>query len=65
MPTASKAYIQRGDAREEIEAVPGNYGLFYLAVVEALEGKNDWPITPVQIRAVATIIDKAREISVR
>jgi len=65
VPTSSKAYIQRGDSREEIEAVPGNYGLFYLAVVGALEGKNEWPITPSQIRAVATIIDKAREISVR
>jgi predicted dehydrogenase len=65
VPTSSRAYIQRGDAREEIESVPGNYGLFYLAVAGALEGKNEWPITPAQIRAVATIIDKAREISVR
>jgi len=65
VPTSSKAYIQRGDSREEIEAVPGNYGYFYLAVAGALEGKNDWPISPDQIRAVATIIDKAREISVR
>jgi scyllo-inositol 2-dehydrogenase (NADP+) len=65
VPTSSKAYIQRGELREEIESVPGNYGLFYLAVAGALEGKNDWPITPAQIRAVASIIDKAREISVR
>jgi predicted dehydrogenase len=65
VPTSSKAYIQRGDVREEIESVPGNYGLFYLAVAGALEGKNEWPITPAQIRAVATMIDKAREISVR
>jgi predicted dehydrogenase len=65
VPTSSKAYIQRGDAREEIDAVPGNYGLFYLAVLGALEGKNEWPISPAQIRSVATMIDKAREISVR
>ena len=65
VPTSSKAYIQRGDSREEIEAVPGNYGHFYLAVAGALEGKNAMPISREQILEVATIIDKAREISVR
>ncbi len=64
-PTSSKAYIQRGDQREEIQAVPGNYGYFYLAVRDALEGKGSMPVTREQILAVATIIDKAREISVR
>jgi predicted dehydrogenase len=64
-PTASKAYIQRGDQREEIQAVPGNYGYFYLAVRDALEGKSSMPVSREQILAVATIIDKAREISVR
>jgi len=65
VPTSSKAYIQRGDSREEIEAVPGNYGRFYLAVAGALEGKNPMPISREQILEVASIIDKAREISVR
>ena len=65
IPTHSKAYIQRGDSREEIQTVPGNYGHFYLAVRGALEGKGDWPISTKQIMNVATIIDKAREISVR
>ena len=65
VPTASKAYIQRGDQREEIQAVPGNYGHFYLSVAGALEGKNPMPVSPEDILAVATIIDKAREISVR
>lgn len=65
VPTRSKAYIQRGDTKEEIETVPGNYGHFYLAVRDALEGKGAWPISTKQIRVVATIIDKAREISVR
>jgi predicted dehydrogenase len=65
VPTSSKAYIQRGDSREEIEAVPGNYGHFYLAVAGALEGKNPMPISREQILEVASIIDKAREISVR
>jgi predicted dehydrogenase len=65
VPTSSKAYIQRGDSREEIDTVPGNYGHFYLAVAGALEGKNPMPISREQILEVATIIDKAREISVR
>lgn len=65
MPTNSKAYIQRGDSREEIETVPGNYGHFYLAVRDALEGKGAWPISADQIIAVASLIDKARELSVR
>ena len=65
VPTASKAYIQRGDQREEIQAVPGNYGHFYLSVAGALEGKNPMPVNAEDILAVATIIDKAREISVR
>jgi len=65
VPTSSKAYIQRGDQREEIQAVPGNYGHFYLAVAGALEGKNPMPVSGEDILAVATIIDKAREISVR
>jgi predicted dehydrogenase len=65
VPTSSKAFIQRGDQREEIQAVPGNYGHFYLAVAGALEGKNPMPVGRDQILAVASIIDKAREISVR
>jgi len=65
VPTSSKAYIQRGDSREEIETVPGNYGHFYLAVRDALEGKGAWPISSDQIIEVASLIDKAREISVR
>ena len=65
MPTSSRAYIQRGDQREEIQAVPGNYGYFYLAVADALEGKNSMPVSPEDILAVASMIDKAREISVR
>ena len=56
---------QRGDQREEIQAVPGNYGHFYLEVAGALEGKNPMPVSRDQILAVASIIDKAREISVR
>jgi len=65
VPTSSKAYIQRGDTREVIETVPGNYGHFYLAVRNALEGKGQWPISTDQILEVSRIIDEAREISAR
>ena len=65
VPTSSNAYIQRGDSREEIETVPGNYGHFYLAVRDALAGKGSWPISTDEILMVASLIDKAREISVR
>jgi predicted dehydrogenase len=65
VPTNSKAYIERGDIREEIQTVPGNYGHFYLEVRSALEGNGDWPISTQKILEVASIIDKAREISVR
>ncbi|MEN9687916.1 MAG: hypothetical protein RL381_928 [Actinomycetota bacterium] len=64
-PTSSRAFIQRGEIRKEIESIPGNYGLFYLAVKGALQGENEWPISGEQIRAVASIIDKARELNVR
>jgi len=65
VPTSSKAYIQRGDTREEIQTIPGNYGHFYLAVRDALEGKGQWPISTAQILEVSRIIDEAREISAR
>jgi predicted dehydrogenase len=65
VPTSSKAYVQRGDTREEIQTVPGNYGHFYLAVRDALEGKGQWPISTNQILEVSRIIDEAREISAR
>lgn len=65
LPTSSKAYIQRGDQREEIQGEPGNYGHFYVAVKGALEGKNPMPVRAEEILEVATIIDKARELSVR
>lgn len=65
VPTSSKAFIQRGDTREEIQTVPGNYGHFYLAVRSSLEGSGEFPIAPESIIEVASIIDRAREISVR
>lgn len=65
VPTQSRAFIYRGDSREEIESQPGNYGAFYLAVKEALKNGMPFPISKEQVIAVASIIDKAREINAR
>lgn len=65
VPTQSRAYIYRGDSREEIASQPGNYGAFYLAVKDALYSGKAFPISKEQVIAVASIIDKAREINAR
>jgi scyllo-inositol 2-dehydrogenase (NADP+) len=65
VPTASRAFIIRGDHREEIVAQPGNYGRFYLDVKRALSEGGSMPISKEQVLAVAAVIDKAREINVR
>lgn len=59
LPTASRAFIHRGDDVEEIAGEHGNYGLFYQAVAGALEDKNPWPIDNQDALLVARIIDKA------
>lgn len=63
VPTASKAFIHRGDDVEEIAGENGNYALFYLAVADALEGKGPWPIDNRDALLVAQIIDQARHNS--
>jgi predicted dehydrogenase len=65
VPTASRAFLHRGDTVEEIQGVAGNYGNFYLQVRGAISGDGTWPISYEKIREVASHIDKAREISVR
>lgn len=65
IPTSSRAFIYRGDAREEISAQPGNYGEFYIALKESLSQGAPLPISQEQVLAVARIIDKAREINGR
>jgi scyllo-inositol 2-dehydrogenase (NADP+) len=65
VPTASRAYIYRGDVKEEISAQPGNYGKFYLALKDALSQGSALPISEDQVMAVARVIDKAREINAR
>ena len=63
VPTKSRAFINRGDAVEEIVAEDGNYAEFYSLVAGALEGKNPWPIPNADALLVASIIDEARNNS--
>jgi hypothetical protein len=63
VPTKSQAHIMRGEEKFEVVAEDGNYADFYAAVVGAIAGKNDWPVSKAEIIAVATIIDKARELN--
>ena len=65
VPTSSRAFIYRGDIREEIVAQPGNYGKFYIAVKEALATSSPLPISKEQVMSVAQIIDEARRINAR
>jgi len=62
VPTASKAYIHRGDEVEEIPGENGNYALFYSAVAGAIKGENPWPIHNDDVLLVAKIIDQARQV---
>lgn len=63
VPTSSRAFIYKGDSKEEITSSPGNYGLFYLAVKASLADGAPMPITEEQVLEVASIIDKARDFS--
>ena len=63
VPTASRAFIHRGDEVEEIAGENGNYALFYSAVAGAIAGKNPWPIDNSDVLLVAQIIDQARQSS--
>ena len=63
VPTASKAYIYRGDKVEEIPGENGNYALFYSQVAAALLEKKPWPIDNQDALLVAQIIDEARQVS--
>ena len=62
VPTASKAYIHRGEEVEEIAGENGNYALFYSAVAGAIKGENPWPIHNDDALLVAKIIDQARQV---
>lgn len=60
--TASTAHIYRGAEVEEIEAVPGNYALFYSAVESAIKKDTPWPVSHEDALLVASIIDQARTV---
>ena len=64
VPTASRAFIHRGDEVEEIPGENGNYAIFYLAVAGAIKGENPWPIDNQDALLVAKLIDQARENSI-
>jgi scyllo-inositol 2-dehydrogenase (NADP+) len=55
------ARIVRGEESEEIVPEEGDYPAFYRECAGALRGEGNWPISNAQIRAVAKIIDDARE----
>jgi hypothetical protein len=63
--TKSEARIIRGDVVSELTVEDGNYAQFYALVAGAISGKNEWPVSKAEIIAVATIIDKARELNFR
>ena len=63
--TKSEARIIRGEEVSDIKVEDGNYAEFYSLVAGALVGKNSWPVSKEEIIAVATIIDRARELNFR
>jgi hypothetical protein len=63
--TKSEARIIRGDKVSDLIVEDGNYARFYALVAGAIAGTNRWPVSKEEIIAVATIIDKARELNFR
>jgi predicted dehydrogenase len=63
--TKSEARIIRGEVVSDLKVEDGNYARFYELVAGAIAGKNEWPVSKAEIIAVATIIDKARELNFR
>jgi predicted dehydrogenase len=63
--TKSEARIIRGEVVSDLQVEDGNYAQFYALVAGAIAGKNAWPVSKAEIIAVATIIDKARELNFR
>jgi predicted dehydrogenase len=65
VPTATQAFLHQGDLVTEVVAENGNYANFYKEVGEAITGNAPWPVSVDEALAVATIIERAKEISVR
>ena len=63
--TKSAAKIVRGENVSDLQVEDGNYARFYELVAGAIAGTNEWPVSKSEIIAVATIIDRARELNFR
>jgi predicted dehydrogenase len=63
--TKSEARIIRGEVASDLQVEDGNYARFYELVAGAIASKNEWPVSKAEIIAVATIIDRARELNFR
>jgi predicted dehydrogenase len=63
--TKSAAKIIRGEVVSDLQVEDGNYARFYELVAGAIAGANQWPVSKSEIIAVATIIDRARELNFR
>jgi predicted dehydrogenase len=64
-PATSTATIHRGISQSNFPSKSGNYTQFYKSVENAIAGIEPWPVSQIDILAVAHILEKAREISVR
>jgi scyllo-inositol 2-dehydrogenase (NADP+) len=64
-PATSTATIHRGISLSNFPSKAGNYSQFYKLVENAIAGTGPWPVSQADILAVAQILEKAREISVR
>ena len=65
MPTTQRAFLHRGTEVEELQSENGNYAQFYKLVEGAIAGNNPWPVSNADALQVASIIDQARNQSVR
>jgi scyllo-inositol 2-dehydrogenase (NADP+) len=64
-PTFSRAFLHRGDDISEVVAENGNYATFYQRVKGAKVGESEWPVSAVEAKDVARLIDAARTMSFR
>ncbi len=65
LDTRSETILVEGDKSKSYPSLPGNYGHFYSEVFSSVTSGTPLTVTHDLILSVATIIDLAREISVR
>lgn len=63
--TRSAAELHLGETVVPYESVAGDYNQFYALVRAALQGNGPWPVSNEDALAVASLIDQAREMSIR